>query len=136
MSAPGGFCPFAPFNAFRYCPRYSFHSVDEMLLFRPLWSRANGTPQYSYSESDIKFSALEHSLLIAQFAAHASVPEWDPVTSADRGANQRADRPDALPREYSVVDLSLNGGNREGFKRRECEFWLRNRAFERWSWVN
>ena len=145
MSAPSGFCPFAPFNAFGYCPRYSFHSVDEMLLFRPLWSPANGTPKYTYTEHDIAFSALEHSLLIAQFAANASVPPWDPVTrGAERGA-ERSSRgaapvtpggPDALPPQYSVVDLSLNGGNREGFKRRECDFWLRNGAFERWSWIN
>ena len=46
------FCPLRPYNAFDYCPHYSFHASDEFLWFQPRFDN------YSWGAEDRAFSAL------------------------------------------------------------------------------
>jgi carboxylesterase type B len=126
-----GYCPLAPYQAFDYCPEYSFHAIDMFMLFLaeyPSYSIQPNSTDVLYSEEILRD--------FRQLATIGAIPNWTTFDSAQGADGDHT---------YSVVDLQVDSaehradgsmGTLKNFKREKCNLFLSNGFYQEKAWVN
>jgi hypothetical protein len=115
-----------------YCPRYAFHSLDELFWFQPGYNASNFQYDIRSHPDDLAFAGLLGSRL-GDFVNTGSVDAWSQVLPP----NAPPAPPDTLPRGFSVVDFRLpDAKSVVGLKADQCNFWLQHRFYETKALIN
>eukprot|EP00470_Lotharella_oceanica_P009997 CAMPEP_0170184880 /NCGR_PEP_ID=MMETSP0040_2-20121228/34900_1 /TAXON_ID=641309 /ORGANISM="Lotharella oceanica, Strain CCMP622" /LENGTH=480 /DNA_ID=CAMNT_0010431077 /DNA_START=31 /DNA_END=1474 /DNA_ORIENTATION=- len=117
----GPLCCMKPFEVFDYCPRYSYHAIDEFALFE--W---NDRRLFDAQAPDNQFSLMLQKWFI-NFALSGDNPEWVPFKeprSSDGGET------------YAIMDFNNDFQILKNLKADECSFFLQHGFYESKAWVN